>query len=137
MFEIDKPMCDDIHNAGCHTWMHCHGKVGQLIGECIDMGIDVINPLEPPKNGDIILHEAVEKYGRAIGWEGNVEIQSILQADEETLKEEIGYCCETGKQVNRFILCPSAGFNEYVEPDERYINNLLTYINYGYEHLNS
>lgn len=86
VFDVDKPICDDIHNAGSHTWMHCHGKVGNLIDDFIQMGIDVLNPLEPPKNGDIILHEAVRRHGRAIGWEGNIEIQSIIQSDEAALR---------------------------------------------------
>jgi len=133
VYDVDKPICDDIHNAGGHVWMHCHGKVAKLLPDFISMGIDVLNPLEPPKNGDIILHEDVAKYGRAIGWEGNIEIQSLIQDDAETIREQIRYCADIAKQVNRFVLCPSAGYNEYPRPDENYINNMLLFMNYGLE----
>lgn len=131
VYEVDKPICDDIHNAGGYVWVHCHGRVAQLIDDFADMGVNVLNPLEPPKNGDIILHEAVAKHGRKIGWEGNIEIQKLIQADEEEIREQIRYCAEIGRQVNRFILCPSAGFNEYTQPSVKYISNLMLYMNYG------
>jgi len=31
----------------------------------------------------------------------------------------------------RFILCPSAGYMEYIEPSEMYIDNLITYVNHS------
>lgn len=133
VFNVDKPMCDDIHNAGCNIWVHCHGKVANFIQDYIDMGVDILNPLEPPKNGDILLDEITKKFGRQIGWEGNIEIQTLLQADEEEVRSEVRRCAQVGKQVNRFVMCPSAGYMEYTHPEEKYIRNLLTYINYGLE----
>jgi uroporphyrinogen-III decarboxylase len=97
------------------------------------MGVDILNPLEPPKNGDIDLEAAIAKYQNRIGWEGNIEIQEILQASPERLKELIEKCVDAGSKSGRFILCPSAGYMEYPFPDERYISNLLLYLEYGYE----
>jgi hypothetical protein len=55
VFRFDKPLCDLIHNGGGYVWVHCHGKVAGFIQRFIDMGADVLNPLEPPsKNGDAI-----------------------------------------------------------------------------------
>lgn len=133
VFNMDKPMCDDLKNAGCHIWVHCHGKVNDFIQDYIDLGVDILNPLEPPKNGDIQLDEVTAKYGRQIGWEGNIEIQTLLQADEETVRSEVRRCAQIGKQVNRFVLCPSAGYMEYTHPEENYLRNLMTYLNYGLE----
>ena len=137
VFDMGKPVCDDIHNAGGYVWVHCHGRVAKLIQDYIDMGVDILNPLEPPKNGDVELDEVVAKFGRSIGWEGNIEIQTLLQADEETVRAEIRRCAEVGKKVNRFVLCPSAGYNEYVFPEKQYLNNLMTYLTYGLECLES
>ena len=132
-FANDKPICDDIHDAGGYTWLHCHGKVFKLIPRFIEMGIDVLNPLEPPKNGDIDLPAAIEKYQNKIGWEGNIEIQDILLSPPEQLRELIRKCAEAGAKSGRFIMCPSAGYAEYVSPSELYINNLLLYLDYGLE----
>ncbi|MGI6202524.1 MAG: uroporphyrinogen decarboxylase family protein [Eubacteriales bacterium] len=133
VYRYDKPLCDDIHNAGGYVWVHCHGKVANFIEHFINMGVDILNPLEPPKNGDIDLEAAIAKYQNRIGWEGNIEIQEILQASPERLKELIEKCVDAGSKSGRFILCPSAGYMEYPFPDERYISNLLLYLEYGYE----
>ncbi len=133
IFKYDKKICDLIHNAGSYVWMHCHGKVARLLDSFIDMGIDIINPLEPPKNGDVDLYEITKKYKNRIGLEGNIEIQDILLGDPEELRENIKTCAEAGSLGGRFILCQSAGFMEYINPTEHYLSNLRLYLEYGLE----
>lgn len=135
-FNYDKPICDMVHNAGSYVWVHCHGKVRKLIERYILMGVDILNPLEPPKNGDVDLNETAKTFKGRIGLEGNIEIQDILLESEEKLKESIHSCVQSGKESGRFILCPSAGFMEYPKPTQKYINNLMTYLDYGYECVN-
>ena len=131
--DMDKPIGDLIHNAGGYVWVHSHGKVANFIDSFIDMGVDVLNPLEPPKNGDIHMEEIIAKYGNRIGWEGNIEIQEILQSSRDRLQELIDACVEAGSKSGRFILCPSAGHMEYPNPSEAYIDNLMFYLRYGLE----
>ncbi len=131
--DIDKPICDAIHNAGGYVWVHSHGKVLNFIDRFIDMGVDVLNPLEPPKNGDIDMHDIVARYGNRIGWEGNVEMQELLQSDKEHLRKRIDDCVDAGSKSGRFILCPSSGYTEYPRPTEQYIDNLTFYLQYGLE----
>lgn len=131
--DMDKPICDAIHNAGGHVWVHSHGKVANFIDSFIHMGVDVLNPLEPPKNGDIDMHDIVARYGNRIGWEGNIEIQEILQSSKERIGALIDECVEAGNKSGRFILCPSAGYMEYPRPTEQYIDNLLFFLRYGLE----
>lgn len=133
VYQFDKPLCDDIHNAGGYVWVHCHGKVANFVGRYIDMGVNILNPLEPPKNGDIDLEQIIEKYGNRIGWEGNIEIQEILLSEQSRLKELIQECVRAGNKSGRFVLCPSAGFMEYTQPTVKYIENLLFYLQYGWE----
>jgi len=131
--DMDKPICDAIHNAGGYVWVHSHNKVANFIDSFIDMGVDVLNPLEPPKNGDIDLNAIIAKYGNRIGWEGNIEIQELLQSSPERLRCLIDGCVEAGQKSGRFILCPSAGYMEYPQPSEQYIDNLIFYLKYGLE----
>ncbi len=133
VLKYDRPLCSLIHNGGGYVWVHCHGKTGCLLDRYIDMGVDVLNPLEPPKNGDVILRDTVKKYGSRIGLEGNIEIQDILLAEKDRLRFLIDECVEAGRESGRFILCPSAGYMEYPRPTEHYIENLMLYLNYGYE----
>jgi hypothetical protein len=37
------------------------------------------------------------------------------------------------RNSDRFILCLSAGYMEYIDPTPQYINNLILYITYGLE----
>lgn len=133
VYKFDKPLCDLIHDRGGYVWVHCHGKTGKFIDRFTDMGVDILNPLEPPKNGDILLAETVKKHGRQIGLEGNIEIQELLQASPERVKMLIDECVEAGSRSGRFILCPSAGYMEYPFPEPAYIENLLLYLRYGRE----
>jgi hypothetical protein len=133
VYNIDKPLCDLIHDAGGYVWVHCHGRVGKLLTRFMDMGIDVLNPIEPPPLGDITLSEAIEKVGNGMGLEGNIEISALLLYDEEDLKKLIYNTVIESKKSDRFILCPSAGYMEYVNPSPEYINNLILYIKYGLE----
>ncbi len=130
---MDKPICNEIHNAGGYVWVHSHGKVANFIDSFIDMGVDVLNPLEPPKNGDIDLNDIISCYGNRIGWEGNIEIQEILLSSKEKTRSLIDECVEAGNKSGRFILCPSAGYMEYPAPTEKYIENLMFYLQYGLE----
>lgn len=131
--DMDKPLGDAIHNAGGHVWVHSHGKVANFIDSFIDMGVDLLNPLEPPKNGDIDMNDIISRYGNRIGWEGNIEIQEILLSSKERLASLIDECVAAGNKSGRFVLCPSAGYMEYPRPTEQYIENLMFYLQYGLE----
>jgi len=133
VFQYDKPICDMIHNSGSFVWMHCHGKVLNFLERFIEMGIDVLNPLEPPKNGDINLNEVVDRYGSRIGWEGNIEIQELIQSSPERVKTLIDECVAAGSKSGRFILCPSTGYMEDIHPSQSFIDNLMLYLDYGLE----
>lgn len=132
VYRFDKPICDAIHAGGSYVWVHCHGKVANFLQRYIDMGVDVLNPLEVPKNGDVDLEACIRRYGNQIGWEGNIEIQDIIQGEPDALRESIRQCVDAGRKSGRFLLCPSAGFMEYPFPEERYLQNLRIFLEEGY-----
>ena len=135
VFKYDKPICDLIHEHNGYVWVHSHGRVRHFIERFIEMGVDVLNPLEPSwaSNGDVDLEEVVGTFGGRIGLEGNIEIQEILQSSQERIAELIDACVDAGWKSGRMILCPSAGYMEYPRPTEKYIENLLFYLRYGLE----
>jgi uroporphyrinogen-III decarboxylase len=97
------------------------------------MGVDVLNPIEPPPLGDITLKEAIEITGNGMGLEGNIEISSLLLGSEEEVRSLIRNTVIESRNSDRFILCLSAGYMEYIDPTPQYINNLILYITYGLE----
>jgi uroporphyrinogen-III decarboxylase len=132
-FNVDKPLMDTIHEAGGNIWIHCHGKVGKLIRRFAAMGCDVLNPIEPPPMGDITFDEAFKEAGGQVSLEGNIEIGRIMESPEAELKELIEDSVKTGMRHAPFILCPSAGYMEVPDPPRIYIENLLTYVQFGLE----
>ena len=53
--ELVKPrhrqILDVIHSYGKPAMYHCDGAVAPLIPELIDMGVNVLNPVQPDANG--------------------------------------------------------------------------------------
>lgn len=133
VFAVDKPLCDLIHERGGHVWVHCHNKVGAFLGRFIRMGVDVLNPVEPPPMGDVHLADAIAAHGNAIGLEGNIETHDLWAAEPTHVARLVRECVREGRKSGRFILCPSAGYMEFPDPTDRYIGNLMTYLTVGYE----
>ena len=52
-----------IHDAGRLAWVHCHGKMNPVLDRFIEMGVDCLNPVEPPPMGDILLSDAKRRAG--------------------------------------------------------------------------
>ncbi|MDF2685871.1 MAG: hypothetical protein K0S55_1052 [Clostridia bacterium] len=126
--EKDRSLNDLIHNNGGYVWTHCHGKVGKLLEDFIDIGTDVLNPIEPPPMGDITLEDAFKITKGHMGLEGNIEIGDIMIKSEDDVRELTTNAINTGKKYNRFILCPSAGYMEVPNPPKKYIDNLMCYL---------
>ena len=70
-----KEMFDLIHGSGADVWMHSCGNVTELIPELIELGLDVLNPLQP-RSMDI--DRLGEKYAGKLCFFGGVDIQETL-----------------------------------------------------------
>jgi uroporphyrinogen-III decarboxylase len=127
---FDKPLIDLIHERGGHAWVHCHGKMGPVLERFVEMGVDVLNPMEPPPMGDLTLEEAFARVGDRMALEGNIETHELMSASKERIRDLVREAIEAGSG-RRFILCPSSGYMECPEPDARLIENLLTFIEEG------
>ena len=127
---LDQPLIAMIREAGGRVWVHCHGRMQPVIGRFADMGVDVLNPIEPPPMGDVTMAEAFALVGDRMGLEGNIETHDIMTADPGELLAKIRTTLEAGRG-RRMILCPSAGYMESVEPTPHEIRNWLTYIEEG------
>ncbi|MDD5707390.1 MAG: uroporphyrinogen decarboxylase family protein [Kiritimatiellae bacterium] len=127
---LDKPLTELIHNAGGKIWVHCHGKMRPVIGRFADMGVDVLNPIEPPPMGDVSMAEAFEIVGDHMGLEGGVETHDLMTAPSARIHEMVHEVLDAGRG-RRLILCPSSGYYESVFPSEDEIRNWLHFIDEG------
>lgn len=130
VFRFDKPLCDLIHDGGGLVWVHCHGRMSPVLERFVEMGVDVLNPIEPPPMGDMTLEQAFAVVGDRMGLEGNIETHALMTATRERLVSMIEQAIVAGRG-RRFILCPSSGYAEWPKPSERLISNLLTFVQEG------
>jgi len=129
-FRFDKPLIDSIHEAGASVWVHCHGNMSRVLERFVEMGVDVLNPVEPPPMGDITLSEAFAAIGHRMGLEGNIETHDLMTASPERVRELVREAIEAGRGY-RFILCPSSGFMPMRLPSPLFIRNLRVFIEEG------
>ena len=130
VFDLDKPLMDLIHDRGGYVWIHSHGDMSLVLERFVEMGTDVLNPIEPPPVGRITLAEAFEMVGDRMGLEGAIETHDLMVGSPDLVRDRIRQSLEAGAG-RRFILCPSTGYMEDVEPSERFISNMLLFVEEG------
>lgn len=77
VFPFDKRVNDAVHKIGGRHRAHCHGNSGEFLELFADMGVDAVEPLEPPPYGDNILSKAKKLVGKRMLLSGNVVSQAF------------------------------------------------------------
>ena len=77
VFPFDKRANDAVHEIGGRHRAHCHGNSGGFLELFADMGVDAVEPLEPPPYGDNLLAEAKRLVGKRMLLSGNVVSQAF------------------------------------------------------------
>ncbi len=65
-----------IHSAGLRAAIHCHGRVREVLPEMLKTGCDLIEPIEPPPQGDITLKELLAQT------QGRMSLMGYIQDQE-------------------------------------------------------
>lgn len=71
-----KQLFDYIHHRGGKTMFHTDGDITALVPQYIDIGLDLLQGLEPVAGVDIIALN--EQYGYKISWNGNIDVSRLL-----------------------------------------------------------
>ena len=77
VFPFDKKVNEAAHRIGGRHRAHCHGNSGEFLELFADMGVDAVEPLEPPPYGDNILATAKQQVGKRMLLCGNVVSQAF------------------------------------------------------------
>ena len=103
-----EPMVKAIHRGGGVVRLHCHGRIARALPAIVDMGVDAIDPIEPPTQGDVELEDVVEGYGDVLSLYGNVEISDIETMEPSAFEEKTARAVEAGRKARGFVLMPSS-----------------------------
>lgn len=87
VFAHDQPVNDAVHQVGGRHRAHCHGNSGAFLEIFADMGIDGVEPLEPPPFGDNILAEAKKTVGNRMLLAGNVPSQAFFTLTRDEVRD--------------------------------------------------
>jgi uroporphyrinogen-III decarboxylase len=107
-----------IHDAGMHAWMHSCGYVNDVVGEWIDVGLDVVNLQQPRALG---IEEIGQRYRGKICFESLCDIQRTLPfATEQEIREEARLLLtHWGTPKGGFILSDYGDGRAIGVPDDR------------------
>lgn len=71
----EKQEYDLIHSFGKDVWIHSCGKIDRIMPELCEIGMDVLNPVQPEC---MDLRELKEKYGSKVTYYGGISTQKTL-----------------------------------------------------------
>ncbi len=114
---------DLAHSYGQPVMYHCDGAVYPLIPELIEMGIDVLNPIQPDAK-DMESSRLKAEFGDKLTFHGGLDIIQVLPrgTPEEVIAETRRQAAVLGKGGG-FILCSS----HHIQPDTPLENVLAMY----------
>ncbi|MBN2048160.1 MAG: hypothetical protein JW750_09980 [Anaerolineaceae bacterium] len=106
----DRPLIESIQAHGGYARLHSHGNLRGILPEMIALGVDGLDPLEPPPQGDMTLSEIRRVVGDDLTLFGNIEISEIETLSEERFRQRVDEALRDGPGANgsHFILMPSA-----------------------------
>jgi uroporphyrinogen decarboxylase len=114
---------DLIHSYDKPAMYHCDGAVAPLIPDLIEMGVDVLNPIQPDAKG---MEPATLKaeYGHRLTFHGGVDIiKTLPRGTAEQVQREVRARVELLGRGGGYIMCSS----HHIQPDTPLENVLAMY----------
>lgn len=103
--------------------LHSDGAIGKLIPDFIEMGIDVIHPLEPVSGMDPAKIKV--EHGEKISFLGGVDISHAMPGSIEDVRKDVDRCLHDLAPGGGYILAPCNHLQADVPPEN--VIELYTY----------
>ncbi len=99
-------LCDEAHRSGLLVVFHSCGNVFEIMGDLIDAGIDVIDPLQPEA---MDLAVVAREYGGSVGFCGGISDQRLGTQTPSQVRDQIRWLIDTlgAPFGNAYVLAPS------------------------------
>jgi len=106
-----------IHRLGGRALFHSCGNIRPLIGEIIDCGVDVLDPIQPV--GPDMQPEALKRdFGERLCFHGGIDMQTLLpHASPAEVTAQARRYCEVLGADGGYILGPAHLFQPDVPPE--------------------
>ena len=131
VFNYDKKIIDLIKEGNKLVWVHCHGDMAPVLKSFIEMGVDCLNPVEPPPVSKITLKEMKNICKGKMCLEGGIEDGAFDILKPEEMKTLVEKIVEEAKPGGGFILCPTSSPNTWPVLLPRHIENYRVFVETG------
>jgi uroporphyrinogen-III decarboxylase len=117
-----------IHDAGQIAAIHCHGRVRAVLDELVKTGADVLEPIEPPDQGDISLAELLARVGDRLCLMGHIQDQEFYTVPPGTMTQRVADIARLVNGRSRYVMTPTC--TPFQHPaNEVYLRNYAEWIN--------
>ena len=111
------------HGRGVPVMYHCDGAIDPLIPELIELGIDVLNPIQPGTAG-MEARRLKEAFGDRLAFHGGIDIVDVLpHGTPEAVAAEVSRQVEVLGQGGGYVLCSP----HHIQPDTPIDNVIAMY----------
>ncbi|MBD3385160.1 hypothetical protein GF407_09550 [candidate division KSB1 bacterium] len=88
-----KRLFDRVHAGGAHVWMHLCGNIMSILPDLIDIGLDVLNPVQPQA---MDIKELGKHFSGKLCFNGGVDVQgTMISSTPDEVKTEVDELIET------------------------------------------
>ncbi len=102
-----KILFDKVKSYGKLLMYHSCGAIRPIIDDLVDMGVDVLSPVQPKAAG-MDIEELKRLFGSRISFHGGIDIQEILpKGTPELVKEEVSRVKEVLGKDGGYIISPA------------------------------
>lgn len=125
-----KQLIDKAHSLGMHFWLHTCGDVGAFMEDFIEIGLDVIHPIQRHTTMDA--NDVAEKYGSRICIFAGFDVQQTIPFGTlDEVRAEVHYLMDAyARPDGRFMLTMGNGSTPDWKPEaiEALYDESMTYI---------
>jgi uroporphyrinogen-III decarboxylase len=127
----DRALFELVHKYDGIVHVHCHGKVKEIFPRLLDMGVDVLDPMEPPPDGDLTLAEAQRMTGGRMTLIGGLEFRDFELCTPDEIEVKTKEAIDQGGRTH-YVLGPSAVAMTYI--CDRFRDNVIRFIETGLDY---
>jgi uroporphyrinogen decarboxylase len=98
--DLYRKLFDEVHRLGMQVIFHSCGNVMSIVPDLIDVGLDVLDPLQP-RAMDVA--EVAKRFGRCLSFSGGIDVQNLLVfGSPRQIKDAV-------RQIIDTLGCPAGG----------------------------
>jgi uroporphyrinogen decarboxylase len=80
-------MFERVRAGGAHVWMHLCGNIAAILPDLIDIGLNVLNPVQPQA---MDVRQLSREFGGKVCFNGGVDVQgTLVRGTPEEVKREV------------------------------------------------